>query len=87
MKLLEVLCKELGVEIGEEWIGEGVYRNAPKYKIDDNKLMIFHKFSFEDAPSWKEAPLSDYISLVKGELTPVHLTNLTDKDLYDDFWL
>lgn len=70
--LLEKICKELGVEVGEEWTGVGVHQNPPKYKIQDNTLWIYHRFNFKGGKySWKEASMADYVSLIKGEIKPI----------------
>lgn len=72
MYLLEKICKEIGVEVGEEWIGVGELHKPIKCKIENNTLWIYHKHAFEedDKYTWKEAGSAVYEALLKGRLKP-----------------
>lgn len=60
--MLELICKELGVEIGEEWKNDV----GDTYKIDRDGL--FYKYSIGD---WEEVSSFDYMKLLKGVLKPI----------------
>ena len=64
MSLLNVMCKELGVEVGEEWLGN----DGDKYKITKNgELQCW----FNVARVWNTLDNEWYRRLLTGELKPV----------------
>lgn len=74
MKPLEILCKELGVEVGESWKADGVHEYPKTYGILDNTLWIWVQYEEEGighCGEWVEASMADYVAFIKGELRPI----------------
>lgn len=85
MDLLEMICKELGVEIGEKWEGNDGY----KYRISKNgKIFVYDKRGFYTG----SCGFGRWESVFNGDLKPkwkpkwkeeYYVPDLLIKDLYD----
>lgn len=63
MRLIEMICEELGVEVGEEWAGnDGNHYILAK----EGYLYIFNIYEDRYIP----APIIKYTELLRGELKP-----------------
>ena len=76
MSLLEKLCKELGVEVGEEWKNDV----GDTYKITDKGL--YYKWT---PTGWDECDRHDYNRLLTGKLKPVWKPKVGDRYYYPFF--
>lgn len=72
MSLLEKLCKEIGVEVGEEWLGN----DGKTYIIEKESIIEYYEpvnynnSDSEDYASWVLSGYEVYADILQGRLKP-----------------
>lgn len=66
MRLLDLICKELGVDVGKRWIGSDGY----DYKITEEGLIGFYYPTSDDRENF-DIDVQLWVNIMLGELKPV----------------